>query len=61
VNVVEIYAGMKEKERDVTEELINSLRFFPIDLETARLAGNIVCRYRSEGVTMALADTMENN
>ncbi len=58
VNVVEIHAGMREKERDITEELINSLRFFPIDLETARLAGDIIRSYRSEGVTMALADAM---
>ena len=38
VNVVEIYAGMREKERDITEELINSLRLFPINLEIAKLA-----------------------
>ena len=58
VNVVEIYSGMKEKERGITEELINSLRLFPIDLETAKLTGDIIRSYRSAGTTTALADAM---
>ena len=58
VNVVEIHAGMRNKERSITEELINSLRLFPIELETAKLAGDIIRSYRGKGITMALADAM---
>ena len=58
VNVVEIYAGMREKERNITEQLINSLRFFTIDLDAAKLAGDMIRDYRSKGITIALADAM---
>ena len=58
VNVAEVYAGMREKERGATEKLIDSLRFFPINLEAAKLAGAIVHRHGSKGITLALADAM---
>jgi predicted nucleic acid-binding protein len=56
LNVAEVYAGMKGRERAATEELIDSFRFFPVDLEAAKLAGDIIRSYRSKGVTLALAD-----
>jgi tRNA(fMet)-specific endonuclease VapC len=58
VNVAEVHAGMREKERDATEKMIDSLRFFPIDLEAAKLAGDMICNYRSRGITLTLADAM---
>ena len=58
INVVEIYAGMKERERDATERLIESLRFFPVDPETARLAGDMIRNHRGKGITLALADAV---
>jgi len=58
VNIAEVYAGMKESERNETERFINSLRFFPISREVAKLAGNIICEYRSKGLTLSSTDAM---
>jgi predicted nucleic acid-binding protein len=58
VNVTEIYAGMRKKERNITEKLINSLRFFSANLETAKLAGDMIRDHRSKGITLALADAI---
>ena len=58
VNVAEIYAGMREKERNITEKLINSLRFFSANLETAKLAGDMIRDLRNKGITLALADAI---
>ena len=58
VNVAEIYAGMREKERNITEKLIDSLRFFPANLETAKLAGDMIRDPRNKGITLALADAI---
>ena len=58
VNIAEVYAGMKEKERSATENLIDSMQFFSIDPEAARLTGDIIREYRTKGITLALADTM---
>ena len=38
VNVIEIYAGMKEKERKITEEFIDSLENYELTKEIAKRA-----------------------
>lgn len=58
VNVAEIYAGMRKKELNATEKLINSLRFFSANLETAKFAGDMIRDLRSKGITLALADAI---
>jgi len=58
VNVTEIYAGMRKKERNITEKLINSLRFFPANLGTAKFAGDMIRDLRSKGKTLTLADAI---
>jgi predicted nucleic acid-binding protein len=58
VNVTEIYAGMREVEQDKTEKLINKLRFFPIDLKVAKLAGDMIRSYKSKGITLSPTDAM---
>jgi len=50
VSVTEVYAGMKEKERITTEKLVENIQFFPVDLEIAKMAGNIIRNYRVERV-----------
>lgn len=57
VSVTEVYAGMKEKERISTEKLIKNLQFFLVDLEIAKMAGDIMRDYRSQGITLGLTDT----
>ena len=58
VNITEVYAGMRESERSKTEKFINSLRFFSINREVAKLAGNIIYEYRSKGITLSSTDAM---
>lgn len=58
INITEIYAGMKESERNKTEKFINSMQFFTINREIAKLAGNIINKYRSEGITLSTTDSM---
>jgi predicted nucleic acid-binding protein len=57
INVTEVYSGMKEKQRTSTEKLIKNLQFFLVDFEIAKMAGNIMRYYRSQGITLGLADT----
>jgi tRNA(fMet)-specific endonuclease VapC len=56
INITEVYAGMKEKERRSTEELFENLRIFSIDIDIAKMAGNIIRNYRSQGITLDLPD-----
>jgi tRNA(fMet)-specific endonuclease VapC len=56
INITEVYAGMKEKERLSTEELFENLRIFSIDIDIAKMAGNIIRNYRSQGITLDLPD-----
>jgi len=58
VNVTEVYAGMRESERNQTEKFIDTLRFFPINRIIAKLAGNIIFVYRSKGITLSSTDAM---
>ncbi len=58
INVSEVYAGMKEKERMQTEELINSLKYFPVSLLTAKLAGTCQNRYARKGITLSTSDVI---
>jgi len=39
INITEVYAGLRPKEEAATEQLLSSLRHFPIQPEAARMAG----------------------
>jgi len=56
INVTEVYSGMKERQRTSTEKLIKNLQFFLVDFEIAKMAGNIMRYYRSQGITLGLTD-----
>lgn len=58
INVSEVYAGMKEKERMRTEELINSLKYFMVGMDTARLAGIYQGYYAKKGITLSTSDVI---
>ncbi|HEV2201257.1 MAG TPA: type II toxin-antitoxin system VapC family toxin [Bryobacteraceae bacterium] len=58
INVTEVYAGMRPNEETATEALIDSLRFYPISLPAARLAGGLKREYRRRGATLNLGDVM---
>lgn len=58
VNVAEIYAGMKEREREATEALLTALRCFPVSFEIARVAGEWRAKYRRKGKEVLLPDAL---
>lgn len=56
VNITEVYAGMRPKEKALTEEFFASLQFLPISPAAARLAGDLKREYARKGVTLNLGD-----
>ena len=56
INVTEIYAGMRPKEEEQTEELLKTLHYYPITWDVARLAGILERNHSKKGKTITLAD-----
>lgn len=56
INITEVYAGMKEKERTVTEEFLDSLEYYEISKEIAKKAGEYKRFYQKKGTTLSLSD-----
>jgi len=56
INIIEVYAGMKEKERKVTEEFIDSLENYKLTKEIAKQAGEYKKKYQREGISLSLPD-----
>jgi predicted nucleic acid-binding protein len=56
INVTEVYAGMRPKEEDGTEALLQSLSYYPITFPIARLAGLLKRDYSKKGKTLNIAD-----
>jgi len=56
INIIEVYAGMKEKEREVTEEFIDSLENYELTKEIAKQAGEDKKKYQREGISLSLPD-----
>lgn len=54
--ITEIYAGLRKKEKSRTEEFVDSLKFYPITRDIAKLAGEYIQNYRRKGTTLCLAD-----
>lgn len=58
INIAEIWTGAKPKERPVTEELLDSLEYYELTRQAAKLAGELKQKYSQEGITLSLADTL---
>lgn len=58
INIAEIFAGMREKEREKTYRFIESLNYFEVTKEIAKLAGEIRQRYFKKGKTLATTDVI---
>ena len=56
INIIEVYAGMQEREREATEEILNSLEYYEVTKEIAKEAGEYKRVYREKGVTLSLPD-----
>ena len=56
INVAETYAGMREKEK--TDRFIESLYYFEVTKESAKLAGELRQKYVKKGRTLATTDVI---
>jgi predicted nucleic acid-binding protein len=56
INVMEVYAGMREKEEAATEEFLRSLEYYHLTWAVARLAGLLKRDYWQKGTTLTVAD-----
>jgi predicted nucleic acid-binding protein len=57
VNISEVYAGMRPKEENATESFLQSLDFYKITWNVARLAGLLKRDYSKKGQSLSLPDT----
>jgi predicted nucleic acid-binding protein len=58
INIVEIYAGMRDKEKLLTDEFLESLECYEIEREIANLAGEIKRKYSKKGITLSTPDAL---
>ena len=56
INVIEIYAGMRPKERAATDYFLKSLEYYEITWKTAERAGRLRYDWARKGQTLSLAD-----
>ena len=58
VNVAEVYAGMRENERQVTKKFLDSLEYYEVTRNVAEQAGAYKRQYGQKGVTLSLSDAI---
>ena len=56
INVIEIYAGMRPKERAATDYFLQSLEYYDVTWKTAERAGRLRYDWARKGHTLSLAD-----
>lgn len=60
LSVYELYAGMRENEREATDNFVNACNIEPVTLEVTRKAGEIYRQHRKEGTTLTSIDCLVN-
>jgi predicted nucleic acid-binding protein len=58
INIAETYAGMRKKEKEKTDRFIESLYYFEVTKEVAKLAGELRQKYLKKGKTLATTDVI---
>lgn len=58
INIVEVYTGMKDKEKSATDEFLNSLECNEIDRDIATIAGELKREYSKKGITLSTPDVL---
>ena len=58
INIVEVYTGMKDKEKSSTDEFLNSLKCYEITGEIGYLAGELKRKYLKKGLTFSTSDVL---
>jgi predicted nucleic acid-binding protein len=56
INVTEVFAGLRSHEEYLTLNLLQSLHYYPINWQAARLAGELKRDYSRKGITLATTD-----
>jgi len=56
INVTEVYVGLRPTEESRTQEFLESLKYYPILWQIARLAGLLKRDYSKKGITLATTD-----
>lgn len=52
----ELYAGMREGEKQATDDFIHACHIEPVTLDIAKNAGAFRMKYRQKGVTLSIVD-----
>ena len=60
LTVYELHAGMRENEREDTENFINACNIESITIEIAQKGGEIYRHYRRQGITLTSTDCLIN-
>jgi predicted nucleic acid-binding protein len=58
LSVYELYAGMKEKEKNDTETFINACNVEPVTRAVAKTAGELYRKSRAKGMTLSSIDCL---
>lgn len=58
INIAEVYAGMKENERQVTKKFLDSLEYYEVTRNLAEQAGEYKREYSRKGITLSLSDVI---
>lgn len=58
LSAYELYAGMRNTEKDVTENFIGACNIEPVTMQIAKKAGDIYRHWRSKGVTITSIDCL---
>lgn len=58
INIVEVYAGMRGKEREVTKKFLDSLEYYEVTKNIAEQAGKYKRQYLEKGITLSLSDAI---
>lgn len=60
LTVYELHAGMREREKEDTENFINACNIEPVTIEIAKRGGEIYRHYRKHGITLTSTDCLIN-
>jgi len=58
ISRTEVLAGMRSHEGESTLRFLDALAGYPLDTTTADLAGDLIRRYRQQGVTLDVPDAL---
>lgn len=60
LSVYELYAGMKDNEKEITENFIAACNIEPVTIEITKKAGELYRKFRGQGITLTSLDCLIN-